>query len=460
MNDIAIVGAGLVGTVLAIHLAKQDFNVTVYDRCSDPRKVKMGRSDRSLMIVLSARGLHALDAAGVGEAVRNVALPIYGRTIHAPDGELAFQPYGNNREALQAVDRNELNETLIIEAAKHQNITFHFEHECLDVDLSTPKLAFQDADGNQKEVYHSQVIAADGAYSRVRQAMQKTRFFDFSQKYLPRSYKEIVIKPDASAGNSLSNETFHVWPRGTFMLSAFPKADGSFSLSLQLPREGENTFDTLTTESSLKAFFQTHFADVIPLAGDSLMDFLDRREGSMLTIKCFPWSYEDKVLLIGDAAHGILPFLGQGANAGFEDVMVLLEHIREHGDDWRTIFNNFEQARKPNTDTIANLSYQNYLILQDAVGDPNFQLRKLIERKIQDLYPDRVSASLYYNIAFTRTPYEQAVQYDKAYQAVIDDIIKVQNIAQIIDTEQGETMIRDAMNNHWNGDEVRSPTQD
>lgn len=447
MSNVAIVGAGLVGTVLAIHLANQNYNVSVYDRCPDPRSVKMKRSDRSLMIVLSARGLHSLDMAGVGDMVREVAIPIYGRGIHSVEGDVVFQPYGNNREALMAVDRNELNETLVLEAAKHRNIQFYFEHDCVDVDLSLPQLTFVDAKGNKKVLSYSRVFAADGVYSKIRQAMQKTRYFNFSQEYLPRAYKEIVIKPPE--GEGLLANTFHVWPRGSFMLSAFPKTDGSFSLSLQLPRDGDISFDTLTTESALFAFFKQYFPDVIPLAQERLPDFLDRPDGSMLTVRSFPWAYEDKVLLIGDAAHGILPFLGQGANAGFEDCMVLLSSIAEHAGDWRKIFTEFEQARKPNADTIADLSYENYLVLQGKVGDPNFLLRKQIERKIQDLFPDEVSASLYYNVAFTRMPYVQALSVDKAYQRVIDAIISSKEIEQLIDEPAGESIIRDAMAAHW-----------
>lgn len=464
MNDIAIVGAGLVGTVLAIHLANKNYKVSVYDRCPDPRSVKIKRSDRSLMIVLSARGLHSLDAAGLGDAVREVSIPIYGRGIHDVEGDVVFQPYGNNREALMAVDRNELNETLLLEAAKHDNIQFYFEHDCVDVDLSLPQLTFSDAQGEQKTVLHSRVIAADGAYSKIRLAMQKTRYFNFSQEYLPRAYKEIVIKPPASPASTcakeseaksneeaqgLSPNTFHIWPRGSFMLSAFPKADGSFSLSLQLPRDGDINFDTLQTESALMAFFEEYFPDVVPLADGKLTDFLDRPDGSMLTVRAFPWAYQDKVLLIGDAAHGILPFLGQGANSGFEDCMELLACMDEHAGDWRKIFTTFEQARKPNADTIADLSYENYLVLQGKVGDANFLLRKQIERKIQDLFPDEVSASLYHNVAFTRMPYVEALAVDKAYQQVIDVIIATDNIATVIDEPQGEQIIRDAMATHW-----------
>ena len=426
MENITIVGAGLVGSLLSIYLARAGFKVSVYDRNSDPRLVNL-QSGRSINITLCERGFQALDAVGAGDAVRKFCIPVYGRIMHAQDGELTYQPYGNNQEALYSIERKDLSQVLLNFAEKCDNIQFYFNEKCIDIDLPTATLKLQNLEtGEIHPVQADRVFAADGAYSPVRQKMQRLKCFNYSQEYLNQGYKEIIIPTRDDGSWALEKNAIHVWPRDTFMLIGFPNLDSSFTLSLHLPYEGEISHESTKSPDSLRNLFETYFPDIWPLVEPNLKDYFNKPVGAMITIKCFPWTYQDKVALIGDSCHAIFPSLGQGANASFEECQVLAKCIESHPGDWRRIFKEYEMLRKADMDALADLCYEHFTVLRKMLGDPKFLLRNKIERKIQELYPKR--ASLYYNISFTCISYLEAISWEQRHQAMINKIADIDDI--------------------------------
>ena len=426
MENIIIVGAGLVGSLLSVYLTRAGFKVSVYDRNPDPRLVQM-QSDRSINITLCERGFQALDAVGAGDLVREFCLPVYGRSMHAQNGELTYQPYGNKQEAIYSIGREDLNHTLLNFAEGHENIDFYFNEKCVELDLSTATLKLQNQETRDtRTVKADRIFAADGAFSFVRRNMQRLKRFNYSQQYWSQGYKEIIIPAGDNSSWALEKNLIHIWPRDDFMLIGFPNLDQSFTLSLHLPFEGEISHESIKSPEDLQNLFQTYFPDIWSQAQPSLVDYFDKPIEAMVTVKCFPWIYQDKVALIGDAAHAIFPSYGQGANAGFEDCQVLFQCIKKYSGDWQKILPEYQTLRKPNADAIADLCYEHFSVLGRMVGDPQFLLKKKIERKIQELDPE--CASLYYNISFTGMPYTEALSIEKTHQAMINKIAEIDGI--------------------------------
>ncbi|MCP6762167.1 MAG: FAD-dependent monooxygenase [Fischerella sp. CENA71] len=419
MENIIIVGAGLVGSLLSVFLARVGYKVNVYDRNLDPRQINL-QSGRSINITLSERGFCALDTVGVGDKVRELCIPVYGRIMHAQDGELTYQPYGNNKEAIYSIGRDDLSKALINFAQKHDNIEFYFNQKCIDIDLPTATLKFQDLHTEEiTQVEADRIFAADGAYSPVRYKMQRLKRFNYSQEYLNQGYKEIII-PAGSDGNwALEKNAIHIWPRDNFMLIGFPNLDKSFTLSLHLPYEGEISHNSTASPDALQNLFETYFPDIWSLVYPNLGDYAKKPVEAMITIKCFPWSYQDKVLLIGDSCHAVVPSYGQGANAGFENCRLLTQCIEQHLGDWQTAFKEYETLRKPEMDMLANLCLEHFTVLRKVVGDRNFIERSKIERKLQEMNSEY--ASLYYNISFTSMSYSEALKIEKNHQEIISE---------------------------------------
>lgn len=425
MENMIIVGAGLVGSLLSVYLARAGFKVSVYERNSDPRQINL-QSGRSINITLSERGFQALDAVGVGDTVRKFCIPVYGRIMHGQDGELTYQPYGNNKEAIYSIGRDDLTKELLGFAEKHENIEFYFNEKCSDIDLSTGTLKLQNVEtGKISQVQADRIFGADGAFSVVRRKMQQLKRFNYSQEYCEQGYKEIIIPP-CNENWALDQNAIHIWPRGNFMLIGFPNLDKSFTLSLQLPYEGQNSHKSVASPDALRNLFETYFPDVWPLVEPNSIDYFHKSVEAMITIKCFPWTYQDKVALIGDSCHAIFPSYGQGANAGFEDCQILTKCIEKQPIDWRRIFQEYETLRKSNLDAIADLCFEHFTELRRMVGDFKFLLRKKIERNLHDIYPD--FASLYYNISFTCIPYSQARIIEKKQQEIIDKLLEIDDI--------------------------------
>jgi kynurenine 3-monooxygenase len=440
MENIIVVGAGLVGSLLSVYLARAGFKVSVYERNPDPRTVNL-QSDRSINITLCERGLQSLSAVGAAEAVLEFCIPVYGRVIHDRHGESTYQPYGNNQEALYSIERKDLNLVLLNFAEGHENIDFYFNHKCIDVHLPTAKLKLQNLKtGETNQIQADRILATDGAHSAVRQKMQRLKRFNYSQEYCDQGYKEIIIPADARGSWPLEKNAIHVWPRDNFMLIGFPNLDKSFTLSLHLPYEGEISHESITSLDALQNLFETYFPDLLPLVESNFTDYFIKPVEAMITTKCFPWTYQDKVALLGDSCHAIFPSLGQGANAGFEDCRIFAECIEKHSGDWHQILNEYERLQKSNMDVLADLCFEHFTILKKMLGDPQFLQRKKIERKLQELAPE--FASLYYNISFTCMPYAEALSIEKTYQTLINKIVELDDLEEQLDNKDLVSLVR------------------
>ncbi len=425
-KKITIIGAGLTGSLLSILLIKRGFSISVYEKRADIRKVS-AEQGRSINLALSHRGWLALEKAGVSSEVRAQAIPMKGRMIHDAIGKLTFLPYGKKDQAIFSVSRSGLN-SLLIELAEQNGVKFYFSHQCDTIDLKEGKATFQkETEGGTAlvAVNADLMIGADGAFSVLRQTMQRTTRYNYSQEYIEHGYKELSIPPTKKNDFALFPNALHIWPRGKFMLIALPNLDKSFTCTLFLPYEGENSFEMLTDETKVKEFFQNTFQDALDLMPQLLGDFFKNPVSDLGTIKCFPWSTGDKSLLIGDAAHAIVPFYGQGMNAGFEDCRILTELLDENKGNWAGILENFQNQRKPNADAIAELAVQNFIEMRDSVADPDFIKRKAIEAKLHELYPD-LWQPLYTMVTFSDLSYAEALQLGKQQEVIMREVMKGQ----------------------------------
>lgn len=444
METTFVVGAGLVGSVWSIYLARMGYEVHLFDRFPDFRNAKAA-AGRSINLTICERGFASLDRIGAGDLVRSISVPCYGRIVHGGDGTLEFQPYGNQREAIHSVSRNELNRALLSMALEQPSLRCHFEHKCLEVDLDGPTVTFRDL--RSGEITHRKahrLFGADGAHSAVRLRMQRATRFNIHQEYLDQGYKELNVPPASSGDWALEGNAIHIWPRGRYMLIGFPNVDRSFTFSLHLPYEGDPSFASIRTPEDLLALFHESFPDALHLIPNLVEDFFHRPKASMVTIRCFPWTYRDRVALVGDAAHAMVPSYGQGANSGFEDCSVLADCLAESGGDWRQAFSRYESLRKPNADAMGELALEHFHELRDFVGDPEFLLRKRIERRINELFPDRY-LPLYSLISFTSVPYVEALRRDREQRGLVDRVMALPGIREILDTDEVRSAIEDLM---------------
>lgn len=401
-TPVTIVGAGLAGTLLACMLGKSGRIVTLYERRPDPR-IHGQEAGRSINLALSVRGLHALREIGLEREVVQSSILMPGRMIHARDGSLAFQRYGkDDTEALHSVSRAGLNLKLIEATAKYPNVHLRFAERCTNFDFLSGELEF----GNEK-VSTEFVIGADGAFSPVRSSMQKQERFDYSQDFLTHGYKELTIPAGPNGSFRIEKNALHIWPRGNFMMIALPNQDGSFTCTLFWPFEGPNSFAALKTETDVLAYFREQFPDAVPLIPTLGRDFLTNPTGSLVTIRCRPWSVADRVVLVGDACHAVVPFLGQGMNAAFEDCTVLCESLQRHSSDRRKALVEYESRRKEHVDALADMCIDNFIEMRDTVGSWFFRLRKRWSILLNKLFPNWY-VPLYTMIEFTRIPYADA----------------------------------------------------
>lgn len=437
-KDIAIAGAGLVGTLLGIYLKKKNINVTVFDRSDDIRKIKF--SGRSINLAISTRGWQALDAVGIGDAVRNIAIPMDKRAIHLKDGSLSFQPYGINGEAIYSISRGGLNR-LMIDLAEEEGVGFQFNQKIWDVDLETASLFIgENEHGPFEKKSFDHVFGADGAFSRIRHRMQRQNRFNYSQYFLNIGYKELNIPANEDGSHKIDPNSFHIWPRGEFMLIALSNEDGSFTCTLFMPFEGECSFDEIDTEEKLQAFFQEYFPDTKNLIPNLKHDYFYNPTSSLVTMHCYPWTFSDKVALIGDAAHAIVPFYGQGMNAGFEDISDLSDLIDMYPNDWETVFDKYQEVRKPNADAIAELSYRNFMEMSSKTADADFLLQKKIEAWFTKQHPDKW-LPLYDRVTFSLKPYADALAIGDMQKQIMDDVMQLPNIRENWQTKEVETYI-------------------
>lgn len=442
-NDIAIAGAGLVGTLLGIYLKKKNFNVTVFDRSDDIRKVKF--SGRSINLAISTRGWHALDDVGIGDEVRKIAIPMDKRAIHLKDGSLSFQPYGINGEAIYSISRGGLNR-LMIDLAEKEGVGFEFNRKIWDVNLETATLYMgENEHGPFEQKQFSHIFGADGAFSRIRHRMQRQNRFNYSQFFLNIGYKELTIPAKEDGTHRIDPNSFHIWPRGEFMLIALANEDGSFTCTLFMPFEGKNSFEEIRTEEELTTFFKEYFPDTDSLILNLKHDFFYNPTSSLVTMHCYPWTFEDKVALIGDAAHAIVPFYGQGMNAGFEDISALNELLDEFPHDWSAIFKKYQEIRKPNADAIAELSYRNFIEMSTKTADKDFLLQKKIEAWFTKKHPNRW-LPLYDRVTFSLNPYADALAIGDYQKKVMEEVMKLPGIHENWQTEEVEQFMLEILN--------------
>lgn len=417
-KNIAIVGAGLVGSLLAINLIKRGYRVTVFERRGDMRK-KGYEGGRSINLALSNRGLRALDEVGLADEIKKVAIPMHGRMMHDLSGKLTFQAYGKQGQFINSISRGNLN-LVLMERAEQLGVQFIFEERITQVNLEKTTI------GDRTFDY---IVGADGAFSVVRNAFQITDRFNYSQEYIQHGYKEFHIPASKTGEFQMEQNALHIWPRESFMLIALPNPDGSFTCTLFFAFEGNLSFEKLISAEAQHAFFNTNFPDALALMPEFFNDFSTNPTSSLVTVRCFPW-VKNKTLLVGDAAHAIVPFYGQGMNAGFEDCRVFNQLLDEHQDQWETALPAFQRLRKPDADAIAQLALYNFIEMRDLVGDADFLLRKKIEAKLYEHFPQRW-IPLYSMVTFHENiRYSEALQIGEKQRKIMDGVMAQKEIEQ------------------------------
>lgn len=427
-EKVIIIGAGLSGSLLAIYLAKRGIECEIYEARGDMRKNEMS-AGRSINLALSNRGIAALKEIGLDEYMLSEAVPMYGRMIHDVQGNQKLLPYsGRKGEFINSVSRSGLNIALMNEAEKYDGVKFFFNTKCAEFDCKTGEAKLE----NGETLNGDCIIGTDGAGSVIRNAMLSDfPRFNYSIQWLEHGYKELHIPPTENGDFQMEKNALHIWARGLFMMIALPNFDGSFTCTLFLAHKGENSFEQLTDEKSLMNFFETNFADSIPLMPTMAEDFFTNPTGNLGTVKCFPWNVSGKSLLIGDSAHAVVPFYGQGMNASFEDCRILNELIEKHGTNWEKAFNEFTEIRKPNADAIAQMAEENFYEMRDAVADPVFQKKRELETKLEQTFPDYFSK--YSMVTFREDlPYSVAKEKGNAQDKLLMKICaKTDNVSKL-----------------------------
>lgn len=408
-QPITVVGAGLAGTLLSIILARRGHRVRLYERQDDMRRVPVD-AGRSINLALAARGIKALELAGVMEHVKPQLVPLPGRMLHDLNGALTFVPYGQRpEEVIYSVSRPGLN-CILLDAAERAGVELLFRHAAVGTDFTRKQIEFQDPSGQPHHVAMERVFATDGAGSVVRRTMVEQLNIACTEDLLKHGYKELTLPPFPNGQPRIAKHALHIWPRGGFMLIALPNIDGSFTVTLFLPLNGPDSFETLTTPASIETFFATHFPDVRQLMPDLAAEFLQHPTGIMGTVRSQQWSFEDRLLLVGDAAHAITPFHGQGMNCCFEDCHEL-DSLLTGSDDWARSFREFEASRRPNTNAIADMAIENYLEMRDTVRDPKFHLHKALSLELERRHPTRFVPR--YSMVMFRDDIPYAVAYER-----------------------------------------------
>ncbi len=434
MEKILVIGGGLSGSLMSVFLAKRGFEVHLFERRPDMRKNKIS-AGRSINLALSVRGLTALEKLGLDKEILEDGIPMYGRMMHSVNGELAYQPYGKDDQAIYSVSRGRLNIQLLELADELPNIHLYFNHRCLDIDWQTGTATFEDENKEVKSYTGTRILGSDVAFAATRSRMQIGDRFDYSQSYLEHGYKELAIPAGENGQFLIEKNALHIWPRGSYMMIALPNPAGDFTCTLFYPFEGENSFDKLKTKEDVQAFFERDFKDAMEIMPTLAEDFFNNPTSSLVTVRCFPWIKSDKLALIGDAAHAIVPFYGQGMNCSFEDCLVLDQCIEKHYPNWENVFSEYQKLRKPNADAIADLAVQNFIEMRDLVGDADFLEKKHIEHDLAELYPKHYK-SQYELVSFSTVPYSVAKAQGQKNDAIINKIRK-----EKIDIKNSEIMI-------------------
>jgi kynurenine 3-monooxygenase len=442
-QPINIVGAGLAGALLAVLLARRGFKVTLYDRRPDPRKAE-AEGGRSINLALAARGIRALEHAGVMERIRPLLIPMRGRMVHDLSGATALQPYGQREhEVIYSVGRAALNRVLIEEAARYDTVNVRFEQTCIAADPQRDLLRFHDHHGGvEYEIPLAPTIATDGAGSAVRSSLAAAKQVTVREDWLDHDYKELTI-PVHAGRHVLDGNSLHIWPRGGFMLIALPNTDGSFTATLFLARKGSNSFANLASPAAVKDFFQRELADAVALMPNLSQEFATHPQGQLGTVHLTPWHVRGSVLLLGDAAHAIVPFHGQGMNAAFEDCFILDELLDQHK-EWEPLFAQFAQSRRPNAAAIAAMALENYTEMRDTVLDAGFVRRKTIAMELERRFPDRFIPRYSMVMFHPEIPYSEAQRRGAVQEEILMELDSARgdtSNAEAVDPQLAERLV-------------------
>src|SRR5436190_720155 len=413
-----LIGSGLAGGLLAAYLGRRGYEVDLYERRADPRAGNFV-GGRSINLALSTRGIYALEQLGIADEVMRHAIPMRGRMIHDKSGELHFSPYDRNpNKCINSIGRAALNTTVIEAALRHPGVRVHFNHRCTGVDLAEA-VGYLETDGQQVTARGDAVIGVDGAFSAVRRSMQeKISGFKYDESYLPHGYKELTIPPAPDGSWRMEKEALHIWPRKSFMMIALPNPDGSFTCTLFWEFKGPRSFASTKTDDQIRPFFEEEFPDAVPLMPSLLDEFKTNPTGSLVTIRCAPWFYKDKIALVGDAAHAVVPFYGQGMNAAFEDCVVLDKCLAEFPEDRQRAFADYFARRKENTEALANLAVQNFIEMRDKTASKAFRAKRKLDHLLEGLLPG-IYLPLYTMVTFTRIPYSAGARRARLQNRIV-----------------------------------------
>jgi kynurenine 3-monooxygenase len=415
-----LIGSGLAGGLLAAYLGRRGYDVDLYERRADPREGNMV-GGRSINLALSTRGIHALEQIGIADEVLKHAIPMRGRMIHEKSGGLHFAPYDvDPNKHINSIGRAALNTTVIEAAQRYPNVRVHFNHRCTGIELDSATAQLLNTSTSQPlSAAADSVIGVDGAFSAVRNSMQlKIDNFQYDESYLAHGYKELTIPPGPEGAWRMEKNALHIWPRKSFMMIALPNPDGSFTCTLFWEFEGPRSFATTKTDDEIRRFFEEEFRDAMPLMPNLLDDFKSNPTGSLVTIRCAPWFYQDKVCLVGDAAHAVVPFYGQGMNAAFEDCVVLDDCLAQFPEDRQRAFAEYFQRRKVNADALADLALENFIEMRDKTASKTFRAKKKLDHFLEATLP-RIYLPLYTMVTFTRIPYAQAARRARIQDGIV-----------------------------------------
>ncbi|RMG80504.1 MAG: FAD-dependent monooxygenase [Bacteroidetes bacterium] len=440
MKKVIIVGGGLVGALEAIYMAQRGYDVKVYEKRPDIRKANIN-AGKSINLVISKRGWASLEKVGLRQEIEPLTVPVYGRMTHDVKGNQNFIPYSSKKEPIYSVSRGGLNAKLLEIAEQYPNVELFFNEKCVNVDLNAPSVTFYNYETQKTQTVQGDlVIGADGAYSEVRNRLMRTDRYNYSQQYIEHGYKELHIPANEDGSPKIDVNALHIWPRKNFMLMALANLDNSFTCTLFFPFEGNPSFESIQTEEDLMKFFQTTFPDAVPLMPTLKEDYFSNPASSLVIIRCYPWHYQNKVVLIGDAAHAIVPFYGEGMNCGFEDCLEFDRILTETNDNLAKALPLYTQTRKPNGDAIADLSLRNFVEMRDLVADEKWLLRKKIEEHMYQKHPDKW-IPLYSQVKFTTIPYAQALKEGQKHDAIMEKILALPDIQNKWNSEEIEQQI-------------------
>tara|TARA_B100000929_G_scaffold81488_1_gene63609 strand:- start:49 stop:1380 length:1332 start_codon:yes stop_codon:yes gene_type:complete len=440
-RKITLIGAGLTGPLLAAYLTQHGYEVDIYERRSDMRKETIS-AGRSINLAMSVRGIQALKEVGIYEKIKPLTIPMKGRMIHGLNGSTHLQPYGQKEEeVIYSVSRATLNMELMSLAEETGKIRIYFNQKCTHVDLDKKRFnILNESTREESDLSFQLIIGVDGSASAVRNSMVDRGKIQFTDKPLGHGYKELTIPPSETGEFQLEPNALHIWPRGKFMLIALPNMDRSFTCTLFFPMEGETSFATVNSKEKIISLFEAYFPDSISLLNRLTEEYRTNPTGILGSVYCDPWHLGDSAVLLGDAAHAVVPFFGQGMNASFQDCTVLNGLMIEHGDDWKTILNEFSQLHVKNGHAIANMALENYIEMRDKVNDSQYRIRRKLELALENQFPDRFIPR-YSMVSFHQIPYSKVYQRGNLQLKIIEALLDLDPNGKTIDRVLVEKML-------------------